>query len=224
MKTVLSHPNHSRARVAGAEPPGPWRRSGLSGSGFTLIELLVVIAVIGILAAMILTLGGPMAEAKARKTARVYLHQLSTAIESYKGKKGFYPPDDPYNNASSLYYTNSLYYELTGTDLDKATALEAFGVGGILNSRAIAGEAIDFIALSNDRTVQTIRLGSGRQVQVLGVPLKSPLGGAFEVFAPWEYRLSTSTNGPPLHNPNTYDLWVRLQVGNKVITVGNWKE
>src|SRR5215471_8225365 len=82
-------------------------------SAFTLIELLVVIAIMAILAALIIPITGAVTRAKLRSRTRAELRSIETAIEDYKTKKGFYPPDNPNNNS----YLNQLYYELSGTTI-----------------------------------------------------------------------------------------------------------
>src|SRR6185312_12165509 len=79
-------------------------------TAFTLIELIVVIAIIGLLAAMIFPIAGAVNRHKQIGTAQTQLQALSLAIDSYKSKLGYYPPDNP-NNAVS----NQLYFELMGT-------------------------------------------------------------------------------------------------------------
>src|SRR5436189_1020976 len=80
--------------------------------GFTLIELLVVIAIIGILAGLIMYLLPGISEKKVRSRVQVELATVITQIESYKLKKGFYPPDNPGRPDRP-----PLYYELTAKQL-----------------------------------------------------------------------------------------------------------
>jgi prepilin-type N-terminal cleavage/methylation domain-containing protein len=79
-------------------------------TAFTLIELIVVIAIIGLLAAMIFPVVGVVNRSKQLKTAQTQLQALQLAIDSYKTKLGFYPPDNTNNPA-----INQLYFELMGT-------------------------------------------------------------------------------------------------------------
>ena len=76
---------------------------------FTLIELLVVIAIIAILAALIIPITGVVKKMKLRTRTETELGAVENAIEQYKTKHGFYPPDNP------GYAINQLYYELSGT-------------------------------------------------------------------------------------------------------------
>src|SRR5436305_141846 len=84
-----------------------------SASAFTLIEMLVVIAIIGLLAALLMNLLPRASNMKIRTRVKAELAQVDMAIETYKEKRGYYPPDNPSNPGS-----NSLYYELVGTTFD----------------------------------------------------------------------------------------------------------
>lgn len=83
---------------------------------FTLIELLAVIAIMGVLAGMLVGLA-PVAGAKMRESRiRAELQQIIAAIEEYKAKYGFYPPDGlaGVQKGYARPELNPLYYELSG--------------------------------------------------------------------------------------------------------------
>jgi prepilin-type N-terminal cleavage/methylation domain-containing protein len=81
-------------------------------AAFTLIELLTVMAVIGILAALIFPVTRGVKKKRLLAVAQSELKQVETAIEDYKARLGFYPPDNPGNPV-----INQLYFELLGTYL-----------------------------------------------------------------------------------------------------------
>lgn len=66
-------------------------RCGRPAAGFTLIELLVVIAVVGVLAALTLSISSGARERAARERARAELAVLATALERYRTDYGAYP-------------------------------------------------------------------------------------------------------------------------------------
>lgn len=114
---IASSSSSSSARSRSCRLPAP--RSPAPRSlqvAFTLIELLAVIAIMGVLAALLVGLA-PAAGAKMRESRiRAELQQLITAIEEYKARYGFFPPDglaglQPGYARPEL---NPLYYELTG--------------------------------------------------------------------------------------------------------------
>lgn len=88
-------------------------------AGFTLIEMLVVMAVIAILASLIFPVTRAVNRTKIKSRTRAEMEQIITAIETYKDKRGYYPPDNVLNPATKVVnaYTNQLYYELVGTTL-----------------------------------------------------------------------------------------------------------
>ena len=61
--------------------------------GFTLVEMLVVIAIIGVLASLIMAVGGSAIRQAKRTTIKMDISQLESAIIAYKEKYGDYPPD-----------------------------------------------------------------------------------------------------------------------------------
>ncbi len=88
---------------------------------FTLIELLVVLAIIGLLAAMLFSVLATAKKSQALNVAQAELRQIQSAIESYKARRGHYPPDNPDNPA-----LNQLYFELKGTTLNSSPAPPTF--------------------------------------------------------------------------------------------------
>jgi len=207
--------------------------------GFTLIELLIVIAIIAILAAMIIPITGAVKKAKLRGRTEKELTQVETAIELYKTKHGFYPPDNPGNAL------NPLYYELSGTTnngnvyttLDRSasitpTAIQtAFGKTGFMNT--MQGKAGDEGIIAENFLKSGL---SAQQVATIGavniligtvgyprlqpgelLPNQPP--GADLTYNPWRYN---STN--PTNNPGRYDLWLDIIIDGKTNRFCNWEK
>jgi prepilin-type N-terminal cleavage/methylation domain-containing protein len=209
--------------------------------GFTLIELLVVVGVIVLLAAMSFPAMQGVKIAQARNRARAELSQIETAIETYKTKLGFYPPDN-----GGYYSTNQLYYELLGTTLsvnggltnyqtlDSSASLEgstaafqaAFGlntqVTGFMNSaKAGAGDDVANAGkfLTDLKDGQFLAVDSPVKATVLGVSMMGVPAftlGSREI-VPYCYNSSN-----PQHNPKSFDLWVDIIAGYKTNRISNW--
>ena len=192
-------------------------------SGFTLIELLVVIAIIAVLAGLVTYLLPGITEKKVRGRIKVELSALELAINAYKSKIGFYPPDNPNDSAQS-----ALYYELTGservqpgvfkdrdqTQLTTNIIGTYLGTSGFINSDADPKDRKEFCPnLKTNTSYRGIPGSPG--VQLLMVSYKGTNGD----FNPWHYNSSN-----PQHHPEGFDLWAVVVVGNKTITIGNWKE
>ena len=110
--TVASNTHTPRATLVTRHSTLITRPSTLATRlAFTLIELLVVIAIMAVLAALIIPITGAVNRHKLRSRTRAELRSIETAIEDYKTKRGYYPPDNP-NSPLPL---NQLYYELSGT-------------------------------------------------------------------------------------------------------------
>lgn len=200
---------------------------------FTLVELLVVIAIMGIIASLVIGLVSRATITRKIKRVRVELAQLETVIESYKEKKGFYPPS---NGLTNIVTTNQLFYELTGTIFDPATGvfqsvngtekLDDSTIGNYFNTKGFAnsGTAADRSEVKNFfpgmRAEQYHDLGTN-SVHVLIVPVEGPddinVGG--KKINPWRYNSAS-----PTHNPESYDLWAEIVVGGKTNIIGNWNE
>lgn len=192
---------------------------------FTLIELLVVIAIIGLLAGLVVAIGGPALRNARLKRASVELKSLETIIEGYKQKKGFYPPDNPNNPAQP-----PLFYELTGTFYDGIkfyplnntnTTIDpsVFNLGGFVNSTQ--NQAEDPVYSQSFSPGQYAEVSSSPDIELLVCPVpgpkmvKNPTTGA--ELNPWNYNSSNPTN-----NPNSFDLWVDVSIGSKTNRICNW--
>lgn len=180
--------------------PIPSRRA------FTLIELLVVIGIIGILAGLITYLLPGVKEKQIRGRARAELGLLSAAIKNYKLKKGFYPPDNPAPNASA---STSLFYELTGTEIEPGVT-NLFGVTGVVNSGA---DRENFLSGLKPGAYKP-QPANGNATNLI-FAYKGPAGD----FNPWNYDSSN-----PTHNPDSFDLWIDVVIGGKTVTIGNWND
>ncbi len=208
-------------------------------TAFTLIELLVVIAIIGVLAALIFPALKGAKESGVRRKAQAELKRIETAIDSYKARLGFYPPDNPGFPA-----LNQLFYELQGT-VQKGTDLETLdgreripaasvatafgvGVGGFVNSTGAGGAddakaAEKFLSgLKNDQygfaTPGGVRCG----LLVCSVPWPENFGAIISGapgLNPWRYNSSSPTN-----NPKAYMLWVNIVIGGKTNRISNWNK
>jgi prepilin-type N-terminal cleavage/methylation domain-containing protein len=219
---IIVCPSGTERASSLSNPSGCGQECPRSASAFTLIELLVVIAIIGLLSGLVVGLLPLASTWKVRHRVRAELAQVETAIESYKAKRGFYPPDNTNNFTRS-----SLYYELLGTTLNNGTYTTLNGdgtiaasdvspafdmtVSGFINCNAVAEDAQNFF--QNVRGSQLMTNASG--VKFLGVLTKGPSGN----FSPWGYNSSS-----PVHNPETFDVWVDVIVNGKTNTFGNWKQ
>jgi prepilin-type N-terminal cleavage/methylation domain-containing protein len=213
--------------------------------GFTLIEMLVVIAVMSVLASMIFPITKAVNRTKLRSRARADMAQLETAIQSYKMKLGFYPPDNKNTNSP----INQLYYELLGTTaiggstklgayqtldgsstVDGADAGTAFGVDGFANATKGGGDegqlAINFYKGLNSTQIGEYKTGQMKSpVRVLvgpavwpdRLPPLVPGNAATRGLNPWHYNSSN-----PAYNPGSYDLWIDLIIDGKTNRIGNW--
>ncbi len=100
-------------------PSTPLPPAARRGAGFTLIELLVVISIIAVLAGMLVGLAPQVTVRMKEARTRAELEKLVTAIETYRGRHGVYPPDNVMGRGSDgtpivNSVTNALFYELTG--------------------------------------------------------------------------------------------------------------
>ena len=213
---------------------------------FTLIELLTVIAIIGVLAALVIPLSGVASSKMRLSRVNVELNNYITAIESYKSRLNYYPPDNPkvkslvpadYRLATGM---NPLFYELSGAIYTNLPApngafttlngsekvstddlLSNFGVKGVQNSardpRDVPYKGAAF------KPAQYAALNVGTDVEVLAVPVpQGPdlLTGKAGKINPWRYDASSLNR----HNRDGFDLWAEYTIGKKTIVIGNWKQ
>ncbi len=174
---------------------------------FTLVEILVVVAIIGILAALIAGLAGRASRSKILKRAQAECQALVMAIEAYKAKMGYYPPDNPRDTS---FINTALYYELTGTGIPDAVT-NTFGVVGIAN----IGQRADNQNASPEKFVTGLRPDQFAEDATGARRLSFAYGNI-----PWRYNVSHN----PTNNPGTFDLWVDIKIGNEEHIVGNWKD
>lgn len=218
----------------------PFFHRGTRTAAFTLIEMLVVIGIIGILAALILGISGIAASKMRRAKAEAERDALVTAIQSYKNKKGFYPPD---NTKSTI--MSPLFYELTGTVvmisgsttnfqsrasgdiLSPANITNIFNAGGFMNASADPSEVLNFaptIAKSS-RTASFVIPSTTTTytlfcISVAGPPQTNTIDGKlFEPYNVWNY---VSTN--PTNNSGSYDLWIDVKYGGHTNRISNWSK
>ena len=211
-----------------------------------MIELLVVIGVIAILVGLIVAAAGHAMSAARQHHVEAQRESLTSAIEAYKRKVGYYPPDNPNNPAQS-----PLFYELTGTvttpDANGSPArytsqisgdtfvvangdfATVFGptnvpgsVVGFVNASADPSQVRNFFAAAAKSGITGKLVTAGVTNTFFGVPLSGPLATNTvdgKNLAPWSY---VSTN--PTNNSGSYDLWVDVTYGGKTNRFSNWSK
>jgi prepilin-type N-terminal cleavage/methylation domain-containing protein len=210
--------------------------------GFTLIELLIVIGIIVILAGMLFTAIPAIQRVKTTSRLKNELTQVQTAIDAYKAKLGYYPPDNPgYPATHQLYYellgtrrTNegggTWYYTLDGTAKIQETTANFQSIFGSTNVTGFAnctrGTAAETVRAQNFfsgglRTGQ-YSTNTAATITMLGdSAIEGPSGAMLNngKLNPWRYNSSSSTN-----NPGTYDLWIDYNFGGHVMRICNWSD
>jgi prepilin-type N-terminal cleavage/methylation domain-containing protein len=217
-------------------------------AAFTLIELIVVIAIIGILASLVLPIVGAVTKRKQISVAQTQLQGLMTAIDSYKTKLGYYPPDNTNNPAQ-----NQLYFELMGTTnngigappnlwvtMDGSAQIGSttvpnistvFNVTGFANtstrshsddSGAAASTFLNNLTpdqfSSYDPTTASAAL---IKILICKVPWPTDRAGVLGV-AQSQINPFRYNSSHPTNNTASYDLWVDLVIKGKTNRVSNW--
>ena len=207
--------------------------------GFTLMELMVVIAIVAILAGLLLGMLPAITEKRTRSVVRTELRQLVMAIEAYKEKHGFYPPDNTNNIAQpSLFYelggttvTNDTFYPLNGAPfLTQQNIKDEFGTEGFLNTAADPQEVKIFLPGLKEKAQFVASPFSGNtNVMVLRVPARGARNAAVPAAEDQNTYKYIVGKGPtsavnPTNNPNTFDLWADVVIKGRTVSIGNWKE
>ena len=207
---------------------------------FSLIELLVVIGVIIALAGLTFPVVNAVKRAQAIKRGQAELAAVEMAIQAYKEKLGYFPPDNAPN-----WYTNQLYYELLGCKFNGAAFQVLDGsalipssqvnnafptVQGIMNSAKSGGDevapATKFFPNLKPNQFLTLDVqgknGTVKGVNLLGVGMSGGYtlsGTAGGELTPFGYCSSN-----PRHNSKTFDVWVDILVSGKTNRLCNWSE
>ena len=216
---------------------------------FTLIELIIVIAIIGILTSLIFPIVGALDKKKKIAVAQSQLQSLETAIEGYKTKLGYYPPDNTVNPTN-----NPLYFELLGTTNDGAgkpapttwvtmdnsaqITDNGVGTGDIWAYFHITGLAnTSTRAHSDDQGAAATTFINNLLPNQIGVldPANRPLIKVLVCSVSWPPDKqpgpipANPTINPfcyisthPTNNTSTYDLWVDVVARGKTNRVCNW--
>jgi len=240
--SALQHPasgvTFHASRITHHAPRSTLHASRSTLRAFTLIELLIVVSVIALLAAMTFPAVRAAKLSVMRARARSEMTQIETAIERYKDKLGYYPPDNP-----GSWAMNQLYYELLGTTnigtayttLDGSAQVKtndfgtAFGpnVTGFMNcARPGRGDdapsAMSFLSGLKAGQMMVLTNLAGPLCTILVCALDGPpalaSAGASKI-NPWRYNSSS-----PRYNTKSFDLWIDVTAGNKTNRISNWSE
>jgi len=232
LTTMNTHGNqHDRSRLA-----------------FTLIELITVIAIMGIIAALVVTMGQAAAQKKKTFAVQGDKNKLITMIDSYHAKLNYYPPDNGLLAANASFpsryegysATNPLLYELFGStntnsganlivfnssaavpDIQSSAYTKVFNRGGIANGDAAEPQNF-FQPGPLPKEYAAYVPGNSTTPPICGLIVPADLvPGNTNNF--WHYDSSSANR----HNMSSYDLWAEFYIGTKggnqiIITNGNW--
>jgi|SRR5205823_6949073 len=217
------------------------RRLSLADS---LLVLVALAAVVGLSYAAYSFVFRKVLEARVRsafprvcKEARLQREQLVAAIEDYKSKLGFYPPDHVLSRNPFVIdaATNQLLYELAGTvydptnetftakdfeKIEKRMIKELFSIDGFKNSAASPEQVKRFLSAE---PVPSMEVHDDPDISVLAFSrsfegIDSEVAWEF-AFSSWQYVSTAPTN-----NPVRFDLWIEIKADDKTNIIGNWKE
>jgi hypothetical protein len=164
------------------------------------------------------------------------MREIEAAIDAYKAKYGFYPPDNPSPNTTSPLIASPLYFELVGStnngvnyytldgraSIPMANVLGTFGVNAFINSSTSLKASDDRPAPENfmkelkplqcQKVLGTNVLTSSEEYGVSGAAAPAPI-------VPWRYTTSHAVN-----NPGSYDLWVDMFYKGVKHRFSNWRK
>ena len=168
------------------------------------------------------------------------------AINSYFGKRGTYPPDNP--NSSTI---NPLFYELTSAQLLANGSFQSsaspetltpkqyttvFNVGGVQNSSPDTSEIQNWFPGMKAAQHDLFKRGAV-VVSLLGTTIPAPANEFLNAtngksYTLWHYVSSSDTKAETLpgntqyvmHNPNSFELWVDINIGGKTNRISNWSD
>ena len=218
-----------------------------SRQAFTLIEMLTVITIMGIVAALVVTMGSAASQKKKIVATQGEMKRLTAMIGNYQAKLNYFPPDNGglvSNTAYPSIYdawaaTNPLAYELTGATnvtgsrpkmlvFNSATANDSiltsiyssvFNRGGIANGDS--SEPHNFFQ-PGPTSKETNVYSSSSSPPICGLIVPVEFTNAL-IPNFWHYDSSTTNR----HNLDIYDLWAEYSMGSKIghailVTNGNW--
>jgi hypothetical protein len=162
---------------------------------------------------------------------------LISAIEAYKGRLGFYPPDHLLSRTPLIVdpITNQLMYELVGTLHDpakdtfspvhlplirRAVIKRFFGTDGFKNSAERAKLVNHFLDAAN----LTATVAINEKPDEVHLPSFWPNWEGVEpdLYAQVSAGTWCYNSSSPTHNPRTYDLWIEVKTPLTNIVIGNW--
>ena len=207
-----------------------------------------MIAIIAILAALIFPAAAAIKRRATLTKVQTEMKQVATAIDFYKEKLAFYPPD---NRGRPEF--NQLYFELLGTEPYKESGTDyyrtldgtakirssaislAFGpnVTAFVNSTKGSGDEVPpakncLKGINRAQYVEGTSRGVTNRILTCSVPWPNNLPPVIPDFSasdpgvnpnPWRYVSSAPTN-----NPGSYDLWVNVLIAGKTNRISNWSQ
>ncbi len=213
----------------------------------TPLRAVTVVAALGVLAAMVYfgyqEVSERIVEVRTDALApRLYEYirgqrdTLVAAVASYKSDKGFYPPDHVIRRAPLVVdaVTNQLLYELRGTiynptnetfcapnsePLKRDTLRGFFNVDEIRNASISPKPPKDFI--TNSAGFGAWEAHDSPDVNVLK-PTPDWEGADWNLLARFDISAWRYISTGPVHNTNSFDLWVEIEHDGKKQVIGNW--